>query len=74
MGGPFEMTWAFVVEPVGEDATHLITRARMESSPKWAEWLMGRVFYPPVHALMSGVQLRNIKRLAERDAQMRTPV
>lgn len=74
MGGPFKMTWAFVVEPVGEDATHLVTRARMESSPRWAEWLMGRVLYPPVHGLMSGVQLRNIKRLAERDAQMRTPV
>jgi len=71
MGGPFKMTWAFIVEPVGEDATHLITRARMESSPKWAEWLMGKVLYPPVHGLMSGVQLKNIKRLAERDAQMR---
>jgi hypothetical protein len=72
MGGPFKMTWAFVLEPIGEDASHLVTRARMESSPKWAEWLMGRVLYPPVHGLMSGVQLRNIKRLAERDAQMRT--
>jgi len=74
MGGPFKMTWAFVVEPIGEDATHLITRVRMESSPKWAEWFMGRVLYPPVHGLMSGVQLRNIKRLAERDAQMRSAV
>jgi hypothetical protein len=72
MGGPFKMSWAFVVEPVGEDATHLVTRARMESSPKWAEWLMGKALYPPVHGLMSGVQLKNIKRLAERDAQMRT--
>jgi hypothetical protein len=43
----------------------------MESSPKWAEWLMGKVLYPPVHGLMSGVQLKNIKRLAERDAQTR---
>lgn len=71
LGGPFKMTWAFVVEPVGEDATHLITRARMDSSPKWAEWFMGKVLYPPIHGLMSGVQLKNIKRLAERDAQMR---
>jgi hypothetical protein len=71
IGGPFKMSWAFIVEPVGEDATHLVTRARMESSPKWAEWLMGKVLYPPVHGLMSGVQLKNIKRLAERDAQTR---
>ncbi|RPJ50487.1 MAG: SRPBCC family protein [Methanobacteriota archaeon] len=74
MGGPFKMTWAFIVEPVGEDATHLITRARMISSPKWAEWLMGNLIYPPVHGLMSGVQLKNIKRLAERDAQIRMAV
>jgi hypothetical protein len=72
MGGPFKMTWAFILEPVGEDASHLITRARMVSSPKWAEWLMGNWFYPPVHGLMSHVQLKNIKQLAERDAQMRS--
>jgi hypothetical protein len=71
MGGPFKMTWAFIVEPVGEDATRLISRARMEASPEWAAWLMGKVFYPPIHGLMSGVQLQNIKRLAERDAQKR---
>lgn len=71
LGGPFKMTWAFVLEPVGDDATHLISNARMVSSPKWAEWLMGNVLYPPLHGLMSSVQLRNIKRLAERDAQAR---
>lgn len=26
MGEPFRMTWAFVVEPIGGDATHLVTR------------------------------------------------
>ncbi|SMO66007.1 SRPBCC family protein [Solitalea koreensis] len=70
-GGPFKMTWAFILEPIGEDATHLISRARMESSPKWAEWLMGNVLYPPVHGLMSVSQLKNIRHLAERDAQAR---
>jgi hypothetical protein len=73
IGGPFKMTWAFLLEPVGEDATHFITRARMVSSPKWAEWLMGNWVYPPLHGLMSHVQLKNIKQLAERDAQMRSP-
>lgn len=70
--GPFKMTWAFVVEPVGEDATRLTTRARMISSPKWAEYTMGKVIYPPIHGLMSLAQLNNIKKLAERDAHART--
>lgn len=71
MGGPFRMTWAFILNPVGEDATHLVSRTRMISSPRWAEWFMGKVLYPPLHGLMSGVQLGNIKRLAERDALIR---
>lgn len=68
---PFKMTWAFVLEPVGEDAVCLLVRARMKAAPKWAEWLAGNVFYPPVHGLMEGVQLRTIKQLAERDAMAR---
>jgi hypothetical protein len=65
---PFQMTWAFVLEPLGTDATHLLARARMRAAPKWAEWLMGEVVYPPVHGLMSMVQLKTIRRYAERDA------
>ncbi|MEZ4941390.1 MAG: SRPBCC family protein [Saprospiraceae bacterium] len=68
---PFKMTWAFVLEPIGADATRLIVRAKMKSAPKWAEWLAGYVFYPPVHSLMTGVQLKTIKQIAERDAQLR---
>jgi hypothetical protein len=71
LAGPFKMTWAFVLEPIGEDATHLIIRARMIASPDWAEWIMGKIVYPPVHGLMSFIQLRNIKRIVERDAQAR---
>ena len=71
MGGPFKMTWAFILEPIGGDATHLISRARMESSPKWIEWFMGNIAYPPLHGLMTHVQLDTIKKLAERDAQSR---
>ncbi len=70
-GGPFRMTWAFVLDPIGEDATRLISRARMESFPKWKEWVMGRIAYPPIHGTMSKVQLDTIKRYAERDAQRR---
>lgn len=68
---PFKMTWAFVLEPIGADATRLIVRAKMKSAPKWAEWLAGHVFYPPVHSLMTGVQLKTIKQIAERDARLR---
>ena len=70
-GGPFNMSWAFVLEPIGDDATHLISRARMKASPQWAEWFMGKVLYPPVHGLMSGVQLKTIRRVAGRDALCR---
>lgn len=66
--GPFKVTWTFVLEPIGANATHLIARARMTSSPKWAEWLMGNIIYPPIHGLMEAVQLRTIKRYAERTA------
>lgn len=72
--GEFRMSWAFVLEPVGEDATYLLVRARMEAAPKWSEWLMGHLYYPPVHGLMSAVQLRNIRLYAERDAQLRASV
>lgn len=68
---PFQMSWAFALEPLGNDATRLLVRARMKSSPKWAEWLAGKIIYPPVHGLMSGVQLKTIKQVSERDAQMR---
>ena len=68
------VSWAFVLEPVGRDATRLLVRARMQAAPKWSEWLMGHVYYPPVHGLMSAVQLRTLKLYAERDARMRPAV
>jgi hypothetical protein len=46
----------------------------MQAAPKWSEWLMGHVYYPPVHGLMSAVQLRTLKLYAERDARMRPAV
>lgn len=70
---PFRTSWAFALEPVGSDATHLVVRARMEAAPKWNEWLMGHLWYPPVHGLMTAVQLKHLKLYAERDAQLRQP-
>ena len=73
LGGHYDMTWAFVPEPVGSDACRLYTRVRAaaDQMPKWKEWLLAGVFYLPVHALMENAQLKNIKRLAERDARAR---
>jgi hypothetical protein len=72
--GFFKTTWAFVLERVGEDATHLVVRAKMKMSPAWKQWWMGNLFYPPVHGIMEGVQLKTIKRYAEREAQMRNGI
>ncbi|WP_018613354.1 hypothetical protein [Segetibacter koreensis] len=69
--GFFKSSWSFVLEPVGEEASHLVVRAKMTMSPKWKEWFMGNLFYPPVHGIMEAVQLKTIKRYAERDAEAR---
>ncbi|HJS55629.1 MAG TPA: hypothetical protein VJ765_13840, partial [Chitinophagaceae bacterium] len=71
LGGPFKMTWAFVTEPIGDDATHLTTRVRMEAEPRLSEWFMGAIIAPPIHAIMQTTQLRHLKNICERDAQLR---
>ena len=71
MNEVFKMSWAFVLEPIGSDATRLVVRAKMIMSERWKEWFMGNVLYPPVHGLMELVQLRTIKKYAERDALKR---
>ncbi len=69
--GIFKMTWAFVLEPIGADATRLIVRVKMIMSAKWKEWFMGNLVYPAVHGIMEFVQLKTIKRYAERTARQR---
>lgn len=71
LGGHMKMSWSFVPEPLGADATHLVTRVRAHGHPRWSEWLQGAVMYPPIHAVMQHAQLENIKRLAESAAQAR---
>ncbi len=65
------MTWSFVLEPIGGDASKLSTRVRGAAYPKFNAWLFGRIIAPPIHAIMQKVQLKTIKRLAERDALAR---
>ena len=72
LGEPFSMNWTFFLEPVGNDATHLITRARMRSQPPLKEWILGTFWMPPIHAIMQRWQLKNLKNICERDAQMRS--
>ena len=71
LGGPFKMTWAFVTEPISEDATRLTTRVRMEAEPRLSEWLMGAIVAPPIHAIMQKTQLKHLKNICEREAQIR---
>jgi NOL1/NOP2/fmu family ribosome biogenesis protein len=68
--GIFRMTWAFVLEPIGTEATHLVVRAKMIMSQKFKEWFMGNIIYPPVHALREKVQLYRIRHFAEKIIKM----
>jgi hypothetical protein len=71
LGGHLDTSWSFVLEPLGGDATHLVTCVRARGTPRWSVWLQGAVIFPPVHGLMERAQLANLKRLAEREALAR---
>jgi hypothetical protein len=58
------MSWVFVLEPVGETATRLITRSR-GTYDHLGIGLMLRVIWHPVHYGMQRRQLLNLKRLVE---------
>ena len=58
------MTWAFVLEPVDESSTRLITRSR-GAYDRLALGLMLKVVWQPVHFGMQRRQLLNLKRRVE---------
>lgn len=61
---PFRMSWAFVLQPVDETTTRLITRCR--AVPRSAlVGLMLRFAGHPIHFAMQREQLLNLKRRAE---------
>lgn len=68
MGGHVRTTWSFVLDPIGSDASRLITRVRGTGTPPWSAWLQGAALFPPVHALMQRAQLKHLKELAEASA------
>ena len=72
--GQFKSTWAFKLDPVGNDATFLIVRAKMKMSPQWKEWSLGNLYYPIAHGIMESVQLKTLRKYAERDANNRKPI
>lgn len=66
----FRSTWAFVLEPIGDDATLLINRLRAEYRPTLAfyarhGWLLA------VHEIMQRAQLANLRTRIERVRQHR---
>lgn len=72
-GAHIRTSWAFVLEPIGADATRLITRVRGQGEPAWAAWMQGALIYPPIHAVMQRAQLKALQHLAEGLAQARVP-
>jgi hypothetical protein len=58
------MSWAFVLEPVDERSTRLITRSR-GAYDRLALGLMLKVAWHPVHFGMQRRQLLNLKRRVE---------
>ena len=71
LGKEFKMTWSFFLQPIGEDATKLITRVRANMEPGLNSWLQGTLIAPLIHGIMQRVQLKTLKRYAERDAMQR---
>jgi protein-S-isoprenylcysteine O-methyltransferase Ste14 len=63
-------TWAFALEPIGDDRTHLVARVRVEYEPSLTIALL-RPIVRAVHALMERKQLRTLKERAERRAERR---
>ena len=61
---PIRMTWAFVLEPVGEDATLLCVRVRADSESGVGA-LARHAWAIVAHEIMQREQLVNLKRRAE---------
>lgn len=61
---PIKDCWAFVLEPIGENATRLITRVRADYANNFPNRMFSR-FLSLAHFIMQRAQLRNLKRLTE---------
>lgn len=61
---PFSDTWAFVLEPIGSEATRLITRVRAEYEPSFKMQIF-KIWMSLVHYIMEKAQLINLKKRVE---------
>jgi hypothetical protein len=66
-GPPWQTTWAFVLEPVGDTATRLVVRARADFEPRPSLAVAGSML-AVAHEVMERRQLRNLRRRAEAQA------
>jgi hypothetical protein len=64
LGGRYDSTWAFVLEPIGDTATRLVVRVRGRMQPG-ARATLARLALRPIDEVMKRTQLRNLKRRAE---------
>jgi hypothetical protein len=64
-GASYDVTWAFVLEPIGDVATRLLARVRSDFQPSLRTTWMPAVILS-AHTIMEHAQLRNLKRRAER--------
>jgi hypothetical protein len=60
-------TWTFVLDPIDETSTRLVTRARAWYETRTSRLMIGLVFHP-IHFGMQRRQLLNLKRRAEAGA------
>jgi hypothetical protein len=64
LGADYDATWAFVLEPIGDAATHLVVRVQADAPPSLRAELMRPVILS-IHEVMEKAQMRNLKRRAE---------
>ena len=64
LGARYDSTWAFALEPIGDDATRLVVRVRASYEPS-ASMTVAKPALLAVHEIMEHAQLRNIKARAE---------
>jgi hypothetical protein len=69
---PWRTTWAFVLEPIGEEATRLVVRVRADYQPGPMMALVAP-FMRALHEVMERQQLRNLRRRAEAAAAPGAP-
>lgn len=66
---PFDDTWSFSLEPIGSEATRLITRVRADYQSTLAIFLLN-LWLKPAHLIMEQAQLRNLKKRIELHASL----